>query len=62
MNLFICVAYPDRKLTVQNYVVGVFSTEEKAKEAAKDEETFRAGYYVCKIYPVVLDQFSKTYK
>ena len=39
-----------------SYIVGVFSTKEKAKDQARKEEEFRGGKYACTIMTLEMDK------
>ena len=51
MELYIVIAYKGGHKDRHHYIVGLYSTLDKAKRASKQEEEFRGGNrYACAIY------------
>jgi hypothetical protein len=55
MKAYVVLAYRFSDYEKHSYVVGVFSSEVKARIAADDEEFFRGGKYGCVIVSKEID-------
>jgi hypothetical protein len=58
MKVFVVTAYRWGSNENHSYVVGVYSTMERAKKAGDLEESYRGGKYSCHILDVELDYMS----
>ena len=55
-NIFVVTAYRYGDNEKHSYVVGAYTTREKAEQAKNSEETYRGGKYECGIARLIIDK------
>lgn len=58
-EVYVVIAYRFNNLKDHNYLVGVFSSKEKAKRKAEHHVDYRGGKYSCHIEKTQLDDISE---
>lgn len=61
-NIYVVTAYRYGDHEKHSYVIGAFSTIEKAEYAAKGEERYRGGKYSCDIVEMPVDKMFKEWE
>jgi hypothetical protein len=58
-SIFVVTAYRYGDTEKHSYVVGAYTTKEKAEQAKNSEESYRGGKYECGIAELVIDKMHK---